>query len=61
LRDRQRAGRKLARGIAVGTLALIYSSLAMLGSGRDAVFWGLLLLLAGVPVYAMVTRGKRSD
>ena len=32
----------------------IVSILAIAGSGRDAVYWGFLLLLAGVPVYVGV-------
>ncbi len=58
-RDRLRAGKDLARGVAVGTLAFVYSVLAILGSGRDAVFWGLLLLVAGVPIYLTVARLRR--
>ena len=36
---------------ATAVLALLYSGWAIVGAGRDAVFWGLLLLIAGVPVY----------
>jgi APA family basic amino acid/polyamine antiporter len=41
----------------VAAVAFIYSLWAIYGSGRDAVFWGFLLLIAGLPVYvAMVSR-----
>jgi APA family basic amino acid/polyamine antiporter len=32
-------------------LAFVYSLWAVGGSGRDTVYWGFLLLLAGLPVY----------
>jgi APA family basic amino acid/polyamine antiporter len=36
---------------AIPILAFIYSIWTIAGSGRDTVFWGFLLLLAGIPVY----------
>ena len=43
----------------LGVAALCYSLWAAVGAGWDVVSWGLLLLLAGVPVYAwQVRRGK---
>jgi APA family basic amino acid/polyamine antiporter len=35
-------------------LAFLYSLWAIGGSGRDTVYWGFLLLLAGIPVYVWV-------
>jgi APA family basic amino acid/polyamine antiporter len=32
-------------------LAFVYSLWAIGGSGRDTVYWGFLLILAGIPVY----------
>jgi basic amino acid/polyamine antiporter, APA family len=56
-----RQGRPLpARRLAVAVLALAFSSWAIVGSGADTVLWGCVLLLAGVPVYAGMRRGKRS-
>ena len=41
----------------VAAVAFIYSIWAIYGSGRDAVFWGFLLIIAGLPLYvAMVKR-----
>lgn len=37
--------------IALGLLGFLYSIWAMAGTGREAVFWGFLLLLSGVPVF----------
>jgi len=45
------AGRRLAGVLLVPTLAFLYSLWAIGGSGRDTVYWGFLLLIAGVPVY----------
>lgn len=41
----------------VAAVAFVYSIWAIYGSGRDAVFWGFLLIIAGLPLYvAMVKR-----
>ncbi len=37
-------------GLIIATLALAYSLFALLGTGREALFWGAVLLLAGAPV-----------
>ena len=37
-------------GLVVAALALAYSLFALLGTGREALFWGAVLLVAGVPV-----------
>ncbi len=58
-RERKRLSRaQLANALAVALLALLYSVWAIVGSGGDTVFWGCVLLLAGVPVYAGVRRGR---
>ncbi|MGD8866847.1 MAG: amino acid permease [Gemmatimonadales bacterium] len=44
-------GRKWSAILIVPTLAFLYSLWAIGGSGRDTVYWGFLLLLAGIPVY----------
>lgn len=54
LRDAARPRRAGPLGVAL--LAFGYTAWAVVGAGRDAVFWGLLLLIAGVPVYAWATR-----
>jgi APA family basic amino acid/polyamine antiporter len=57
LRDRERLrGTRLAGPLVVALLAFGYSLWAIVGAGRDMVFWGFLLLVAGVPVYAWVRR-----
>jgi APA family basic amino acid/polyamine antiporter len=42
----------------VAILAFVYSLWAIGGAGADVVYWGFLLLLAGIPVF--VFRGTRS-
>lgn len=36
----------------IALLALLYSAYALIGSGHDALLWGGVLLLAGLPIYA---------
>ena len=62
LRDRGTGGAtKLTAPVILGSLAFLYSLWAVAGSGRDAVFWGFLLLLAGLPAYVWIVRGKSSE
>ena len=50
-----------ARGWAgVALLAALYSIFAILGSGREALLWGAVLFLSGVPIYYLV-RQKAPD
>jgi APA family basic amino acid/polyamine antiporter len=44
-------GERLAGASVIAVLALLYSLWAIAGSGRDTVFWGFGLLLAGLPIY----------
>lgn len=45
-------------GRVVALLALLYSLYALSGAGTEALAWGVVLLLAGVPVYAWMRRVK---
>jgi APA family basic amino acid/polyamine antiporter len=38
-------------------LAFLYAMVAVGGAGADVVYWGFLLLVAGLPVYVWVVRG----
>jgi len=49
-------GWRHAAAPAAAILAFAYTVWAIVGSGRDAVFWGFLLLLAGVPAYYWAAR-----
>jgi len=44
---------------AVPLLAFGYALWAVVGTGAETVFWGCVLLLAGVPVYARLRRRRR--
>lgn len=56
-RGRQ-GGRQTARERWVAVLAFIVCLWVIAGAGAETVYWGFLLLLAGLPVYVLVTRGK---
>lgn len=44
------------RMAAAASLAFVYSLWAIGGAGQEAVYWGFLLLVVGLPVYVMVNR-----
>jgi len=44
--------------LVIGVLAAIYAVWTISGAGGEAVMWGLVLLLAGLPVYALMRRSK---
>jgi basic amino acid/polyamine antiporter, APA family len=56
-RDASGGARKTG-AVLVAILAFLYSFWAIAGSGQEAVYWGFLLLMAGVPVYVWVRRGR---
>jgi APA family basic amino acid/polyamine antiporter len=45
--------------VAAGALGAAYSLWAIAGAGRDATLWGAVLLVAALPVYALMRRGRR--
>jgi APA family basic amino acid/polyamine antiporter len=57
-----RAAARARRGVAVvAALAFIYSMVAIGGAGPETVYWGFILLLAGLPVYVRVVRGRAPE
>jgi APA family basic amino acid/polyamine antiporter len=57
LREGAAAGQRTAAGrLAVAAVAFLYSLWAIAGSGQDAIYWGFLLLVAGLPVYIAMRR-----
>ena len=46
-------------GRVVAALALVYSIYALLGAGGEALAWGAVLLLAGLPVYLWMRHANR--
>jgi basic amino acid/polyamine antiporter, APA family len=53
--------RLTAGGSAICAGAFAYSLWAIGGAGADVVYWGFLLLVAGLPVYVFVRTGERSS
>jgi APA family basic amino acid/polyamine antiporter len=54
------AARRGTTGLAVaGALGALYSLWAIAGAGEEATLWGAVLLLAGLPVYALMKRARR--
>jgi len=52
LKDRKRFSKKfLIRSSIIACLAFLYSFWAIIGAGKDTVFYGTLLFFSGVPVY----------
>lgn len=49
-------GERLWASAAIAILAFLYSLWAIVGSGRDSVYWGFLLLMCGLPVYVWIRR-----
>jgi APA family basic amino acid/polyamine antiporter len=53
--DREKfSGMRLAKDSVIASLAFAYSVWAIYGAGQEVVFYGLLLLLAGIPMYVWV-------
>ncbi|MFE0640581.1 APC family permease [Streptomyces sp. NPDC058877] len=50
--------RRLARDATVAALALVFSYWSVQGSGYQTVYYGLFVLLLGVPVYVWLKRGQ---
>lgn len=49
-----RSGKKMAW--LWGTVAFLFSMWAVAGSGEEIVFWGFLVLMAGIPLYVWIKR-----
>ena len=59
LKDKTLTRVRLIRNGVIAILAFGFSLFLMYGSGGEAIFYGSLLLVAGIPVYFFVTRGKK--
>ena len=46
--------------VGLASLAFVYSFWAIYGAGNEAVFWGFLLLLAGIPFYVWMKFRNRN-
>ena len=45
----------------LGLLAFIFSLWAVIGSGEEVVFWGFVLLMAGIPIYIFIKLKQREE
>jgi APA family basic amino acid/polyamine antiporter len=45
---------------AVSAMGFLFALGAIAGAGTDTVYWGFLLLVAGLPIYTWVVRQRRS-
>ena len=50
--------RSVSEGVALGTLAFVYSLMAIIGAGPRTVYWGFVLLIAGIPAYVWLVRRR---
>jgi amino acid transporter len=50
---------RLARTALLAALSFVVTLFVIAGSGQETVFWGVLLLLGGLPVFALVRRAPR--
>lgn len=63
IKERERfSGKRLSGAVVIAVMAFVYALWAIAGSGTETVFWGFLLLMAGVPVYVWIVwrRERRS-
>ena len=44
--------------ILLASLSFLYSIWAIAGAGEKSVYWGFLMLMAGIPVYVYMVIGK---
>ena len=58
LRDGPRRTPLSAGAAVAAALAFAYSLWAMGGAGQETVYWGFLLLIAGLPVYVFIIRSR---
>ena len=47
--------------LAAAGAAFVYAMWAIVGAGREAVYWGFILLLAGLPVFVTMTWRRSGD
>jgi APA family basic amino acid/polyamine antiporter len=55
------AGRHTPWLAVAGVLGAAFSLWAIFGAGRSAILWGLVLLLAALPVYALMKTARRPE
>lgn len=46
--------------VIIAVLAFVYSMWAVIGSGEEIVYWGFILLMAGLPFYAWIQLQRKT-
>ena len=59
LQQKQVNNKNLISSITLALFAFAFSFWAIAGAGQEIVYWGFLLLMAGVPFYAWIVRNKK--
>jgi APA family basic amino acid/polyamine antiporter len=52
------SSRRFGAATVLAVAAFVYSLWALAGAGQEIVYWGFLLLVAGVPVYVWIRAGR---
>ncbi|RKR85692.1 amino acid/polyamine/organocation transporter (APC superfamily) [Mucilaginibacter gracilis] len=60
-RQKQLHQGSLVSAIALGAGAFTYSLWAIAGAGQSAVYWGFILLMAGIPLYVWIVNSRKGD
>jgi APA family basic amino acid/polyamine antiporter len=54
------SGKSWVQAIILSSLAFLFSLWAIAGSGQETVYWGFILLMAGVPFYVITRWNNKS-
>lgn len=58
---KKKAARFTFRILILAIGSILFSLIALIGSGREAIFWGVLFLLLGLPVYFIMKKSKNKN
>jgi APA family basic amino acid/polyamine antiporter len=58
--DSKRPGVRWGK-MTIAFLAFIYSMWAVVGSGQEVVYWGFIMLMAGLPFYAFIQIKRKTQ
>ncbi|MCB0632647.1 MAG: amino acid permease [Saprospiraceae bacterium] len=59
-RNKKLSKKKLLVNIIAASIAFGFSLWAMAGSGQETVYWGFILLMAGIPFYVWLKKGEKT-
>jgi basic amino acid/polyamine antiporter, APA family len=59
-RNQKHSVKSPIRNLVLACLAFVFALWAAAGTGRDSLYWGTLLLLAGIPIYVWQKRQRTS-